>query len=249
MGKLNGIIKIEGTFDGLTFYKTADGHLIRRKGGVTKQRILNDPAYVRTRENLNEFGHSAKSAKLIRQSILVLLHQAKDSKLSSRMLQLMYRLKNLDTISVRGERIVSLGLDTAEGKLLLTGFDFNFHAPLSRVLLCPIILDAATGTVTLTQLVTAQQLHYPEGATHVRFRSGFVSLDFATGISESYYSAEALYPISSDVVDVHLSPTNVPAGNGVFFYLLQLIFLQEVNGELYPLHNGFYNSLQLIEVL
>jgi|GEM_PF-4295839 len=33
MGKLTGIIKLEGTFDGLTFYKTQDGYLVKTKSG------------------------------------------------------------------------------------------------------------------------------------------------------------------------------------------------------------------------
>lgn len=32
MAKLKGILKIEGTLDELTFYKTQDGHLVKTKG-------------------------------------------------------------------------------------------------------------------------------------------------------------------------------------------------------------------------
>ena len=125
MGKLTGIIKFEGTFDGLTFYKSQDGYLVKTKSGVSKSRIMNDPAFVRTRENLSEFSLNAKSGKALRQSISPLLHRAKDSKLSSRMLQLMNGIKNLDGSSARGERLVRLGLGSAEGKRLLKGFDFK----------------------------------------------------------------------------------------------------------------------------
>ena len=59
MGKLAGIIKLEGTLDGLTFYKSADGYLVRTKGGVSKTKIMNDPSFARTRENLCEFGANA----------------------------------------------------------------------------------------------------------------------------------------------------------------------------------------------
>lgn len=40
MAKLNGILKIEGKLENLTFYKSADGHMVRTKGGVSKNRIL-----------------------------------------------------------------------------------------------------------------------------------------------------------------------------------------------------------------
>ena len=42
MGKLSSFIKLEGTLDGLTFYKSQNGYLVRTKGGVTKRSILLD---------------------------------------------------------------------------------------------------------------------------------------------------------------------------------------------------------------
>jgi hypothetical protein len=45
MAKLKGILKIEGTLDELTFYKTQDGHLVKTKGGVSADRIANDPNF------------------------------------------------------------------------------------------------------------------------------------------------------------------------------------------------------------
>jgi hypothetical protein len=56
MAKTSGIIKIEGTVEDLTFYKKDGRNFVRRKGGVSKERIENDPNYVRTRENNSEFG-------------------------------------------------------------------------------------------------------------------------------------------------------------------------------------------------
>ncbi len=49
MAKLKSLIKIEGTLDDLTFYKGKEGFLVRSKGGVSKKRINNDPAFARTR--------------------------------------------------------------------------------------------------------------------------------------------------------------------------------------------------------
>jgi hypothetical protein len=51
MAKSKGLLKIEGTLDGMTFYKSQDGYLVRTKGGVFAKRIANDAAFARTREN------------------------------------------------------------------------------------------------------------------------------------------------------------------------------------------------------
>ncbi|WP_158727937.1 MULTISPECIES: hypothetical protein [unclassified Flavobacterium] len=133
---------MKGTLDGLTFYKSKDGHLVRTKGGVNKKRIMTDPAFARTRENLSEFGQNAKAGKLIRDAVGLMLNNAKDSKLSSRMLQLLNSIKNLDTTSERGKRNVQVGLNSMEGKQLLKGFDFNIQAPMASVLHASYTLDA-----------------------------------------------------------------------------------------------------------
>jgi len=46
-----------------------------------------------------------------------------------------------------------------------------------------------------------------------------------------------------------LTPAAVPVGTGQAFYFLKVAFFQEINGTQYPLNNGAFNALQLIEVL
>jgi len=73
MAKLKGILKIQGTLDDLTFYKSGKDHLVRTKGGVDKARIANDPAFQRTRENGSEFGMAAKAGKMLRTAVRLLM--------------------------------------------------------------------------------------------------------------------------------------------------------------------------------
>ena len=76
MAKLKSVIKIEGTLNELTFYKTQDGNLVRTKGGISGNRIANDPKFARTRENNNEFSSAAKSGKLIRNALRNLMAES-----------------------------------------------------------------------------------------------------------------------------------------------------------------------------
>ena len=69
MARQTGLIKIKGTLDNVNFYKTQDGDLARMKTQVDADRIKNDPAYIRTRENNAEFGNSASAGKLLRDTI------------------------------------------------------------------------------------------------------------------------------------------------------------------------------------
>ncbi|MGK0329700.1 MAG: hypothetical protein ACJAYY_000340 [Paraglaciecola sp.] len=99
MAKLKGIIKLEGTLDNLTFYKAKEGYLVKTNGGVSKERIKNDPAFERTRENGSEFGRFASSGKLLRTSVTNLMIRAKDNRVSSRVTQKMTQIKNFDATS------------------------------------------------------------------------------------------------------------------------------------------------------
>src|SRR5690606_8816731 len=130
MAKLKGIIRLEGTLQDMTFYKTQDGNLVKTKSGVPGDRIANDPAFVRTRENGAEFGSAAKAGKMLRDSLRVLIQQASDNRVTSRITQLMYRIQKHDTTSPRGQRKVSLGIATAEGQNLVKTFNFNHNSAL-----------------------------------------------------------------------------------------------------------------------
>ncbi len=247
MAKSSGIIKIEGTVEDLTFYKKDGKNFVRRKGGVSRERIENDPNYVRTRENNSEFGHSGSAGKVLRMAMGSLVFKAKDSKLASRMLQTMSQIKNLDTASTRGQRKVSVGLATAEGKQLLQGFDFNINAPLNGVLFAPFTTDMVHGTIEIANLLPAEQLQFPQGATHVSFQCAVLAIDFDTEVSEIAYSNIENLPINLNPSSITLSTTSVPTG-GVQLLLLMLSFYQEVNGVQYSLKNEDYNVLNVVEV-
>lgn len=249
MAKASGIIKIEGTVEDLTFYKKDGKNFVRRKGGVPKERIENDPNYVRTRENNSEFGHSGTAGKVLRMAMGSLVFKAKDGKLSSRMLQVMSRIKNLDTTSARGLRQVSVGLSTPEGKQLLKGFDFNINAPLNGVLFAPYDLNTTTGVIEITDFIAAEQLQFPQGSTHISFQSAVLAIDFDTEVSELAYSNIVNLPINLTPTTVTLTPTSVPTGTGLQLFLLMISFYQEVNGVQYSLKNEGYNVLNVVEVV
>ncbi|MDU8885493.1 hypothetical protein RXV94_04915 [Yeosuana sp. MJ-SS3] len=249
MAKLKSIIKIEGTLDDLTFYKGKEGYLVKTKGGVSANRIKNDPSFARTRENGTEFGNAATSGKELRRAILDLLTDAKDDRVTSRLTQVMSRVKNADTISPRGQRNVAVGITTPQGKLSLIGFNFNIDAILSAVLLTDYTLNATTGEVEIIDFIPDQNLSKPEGATHLSLTSGFLNLDFASGDHDLITSPVVNLPIDNTTSTVTLTPPSVPTGSGNSFYFLKIAFYQEVNSIQYALNNGAYNALQLLDII
>lgn len=249
MAKVNGIVSIEGTIEELTFYKKDGVSYVRKKGGVSGDRIANDASFVRTRENNTEFGHSGSSGKLLRKALGNMVFKAKDSKLSSRLLQTMSRVKNADISSARGMRNVAVGITSAAGKLHLKGFDFNSRAALKSVLFAPYALDTATGAFSIADFIPAEHLAFPAGATHVSLQSAVLVLDFATEESDIRYSVPLTLPLNLTPTLATVAPTGMPTGSGQTFFVVLLTFSQEINGQLYSLKNEEYNVLTILEVL
>jgi hypothetical protein len=249
MAKLNGILKIEGTLQDMTFYKTQDGHLVKTKSGVSGDRIANDPAFARTRENGSEFGSAASAGKLLRDSVRTMVSTASDNRVTARVTQTMTQIKNLDTTSMRGERTVDVGIATAEGKALLKGFNFNDKAILGAILYKPYSVNTSTGVISIADLVPINDIAAPTGATHVSVKGAFAIVDFAAGTSDVGYTNIQNLAIDGTSTSVTLTPASVPSGSGIKLFLLQVEFFQEVNAVQYSLNNGAYNGLAIVEIV
>jgi len=248
MARLKGLLKIEGTLDELTFYKSQDGHLVKTKGGVSANRIASDPNFQRTRENNSEFGSMAQAGKLLRNVVRTLMMTASDGRVTARLTQLMSIIKNLDTTSIRGSRSVGVGIADPLALAQLKNFNFNISAILSSILYKPYVVTPATGVIDITGLVPVNDIAFPSGATHLSIRGAFAVIDFANNTSEIEYTNVENLPIDGTVTTVTLTPAGVPAGAGTKMYFLAIEFFQEVNGVQYSMKNGSYNSLSIVEV-
>jgi len=248
MAKNSSLIKVEGTLDDLTFYKGTDGYFVRTKGGVSKNRIMNDPAFARTRENGKEFGSIAGSGKLLRTALGPMVFRAKDSRLTSRLVKAMGQVKNLDTSSVRGERNVAEGLTNATAIAVLEGFDFNARASFGSILNSTVTVDDVTGKISIATYNALEQMRSPEGATHFSLQAGFLSIDFATGGYELAQSPEEVYALENVLISPTLLPDTAPTLVGTKMHLVLIEFFQEINGVRYMLNNGAFNVLNLVKI-
>ena len=248
MARQKGIIKLKGTIGDITFYKTQDGHLAREKGGVDASRIKNDPAFQRTRENGAEFGRAGRAGKVLRTAFRSLSLNAADSRMASRLTQLMMKVIKADAVSNRGLRNVLDG-ETE----LLAGFEFNISGKLGNTLYAPFSssIDRAAGSIDLEIPVFSPltMLAAPEGTTHFKIVSAGAEIDFE---AENYVistSATEILPWNALETEV-ISQSNAvtPASTKPLFLVVGVEFYQEVNGAMYPLKNGSYNPLAIVQV-
>jgi hypothetical protein len=248
MARQKGIIKLKGTIGDITFYKTKDGHLVREKGGVDASRIANDPAFQRTRENGSEFGRAGKAGKTLRTALRTLLLNSADNRMVSRLTQAMVKVIQADLVNERGLRNVIDG--EAE---LLVGFEFNIGGKLGTSLFAPFVgaIDRVAGeiTVDLASFIPANMIAAPSGTTHFKIISAGAEIDFEAEVFVTANSETAILPweMTPTVAINHLNAVN-PNSTKPLFLALGVEFYQEVNGRMYPLKNGSYNPLALVQV-
>ncbi len=248
MAKQKGIFKIEGTLGGVTFFKTADGHLVREKGGIEANRIKNDPAFQRTRENGDEFGRAGKAGALLRQAVRPLLQLSNNRLVTSRLLGEMIKVIRADSNSVRGLRNVLDG-ETE----LLEGFDFNINAKFSSSFFgkYETVISRPTGElmIVLSQFSPAQAVAAPTGTSHFKVVSAGTAVDFTNGQFVTATNETEYLPWNNvNREPVKLAHQVGPDNKNPLFLLMGLQFYQEVNTEMYPLKSGSYNSLAIVKV-
>jgi hypothetical protein len=237
-----------GTVDNLTYYKTADGYRVRKKGGPAPGRILKDPRYARTRETMSEFSEANAQNKFLREAFRSLLQNIADKKVSNRLTEVLFKIVRSDTSHPRGLR------KAANGNFqLLKDFDFNGNAPL-KYAFGPRFTnsyDRVTGesAITVPAFSPDRNLYSPFDATHYEVVHALVEIDFTNGTSN-------FATTSSDMLSVKIAMqpqlllelTLQPNGPNPVFLLVGINFYQLDNGIMHMLKNGAFNALRVMEV-
>jgi len=248
MAKQKGIIKLDGTIGGVTFYKTKDGYLAKEKSSIPADRIANDPAFQRTRENGAEFGRAGKAGKTLRTALRALLQNTADSRMVSRLTQKMMEVIKLDETNLRGLRNVIDG--EAE---LLEGFEFNISGKLGTTLYAPFtaVINRVAGTLTvgLVAFIPQNMIAAPAGATHFKIISAGAEVDFENEAFVAETNESGILPWDNNATAV-MNLANAVTANSThpLFLALGIEFYQEVNTQMYPLKNGAFNALSLVKV-
>jgi hypothetical protein len=189
MSKQTGLIKLKGNIGGISFYRSEGEDLAKTANGPSKDKILSDPAFVRTRENNTEFGASATAGKAMRLALVTAIQSMGDPRLASRLTK-MFKEINLKGTGVRGQRPITLSAN----RTMLENIDFNGNISFSSVFNAPFSFtnNAARlqGTITIPAFSPASFIHAPSGATHFRLLEaiGVVS-DYSFNATTQHYDA------------------------------------------------------------
>lgn len=247
MARQSGSMKIQGTIGDLTFYKSGDRYLVRRKGGPRPDLIAGSPNFIRSRENSSEFGTASKAGKLVRFCLKSLVKHASDGGLCNRLTTELLKVIKSDPMSVRGKRSI------VNGKLeLLQGFEFNTIHKLSMTLRTPyknnINRDTGKVFVSMPPFIPVNMITAPESATYFTITAGAAEIDFQANTFVVDTKKTAQLPFNSLPTDEIKLELNITQRSTLpLFVVLGIEFYERVDDVLQMVPRD-YNSLALVAV-
>jgi hypothetical protein len=264
MAKLKSIFQVSGDIGGTNMYTQNGEQYVRNTTTLTKDRIMKDPKFKRTRENMMEFGGAGMVAKALRTGLASVVKRYGDGRLSSRLTG-RFRTMTRTATGIRGQRPI----EPLANKHLLEGMPLHRSISLETVMTLPVDLaanvDRNGATMTLTQLNPDTDLTVPDGATHFKVLLLVVGLtDHVYDPAKESYSAanaavnSAKYLASTaEMAVTGLPPTTITltatlpgspvmATTDALLALVGVEYYQSVSGSYYVLESG--NAMDIVKV-
>ena len=266
MAKQKGHIKYVGTLGEVRHFKIKgnEGYFAGLIGGPTAEQVKTAPGFIRTRENMSEFGACANAGKSVRIGLASLMKQMSDSQLTGRLTAIMKKINIEDGSEARGQRAILV----SQQPQYLQVLDFNRNISFNGVFSAPFTLTANVGRNESVLSVDAFNplnfLNIPSGATHFRIINALsvVSDTVFNAATGSYEPAEPELNETSNISYSDYTPVDVitplleveailPGAptmttNVAVLGCIGIEFYQQVNGEYYLFNAG--NALKIQEV-
>ncbi len=167
MARSKGIIKINGLLDGISFFVRNGKEMARIPNAPDKNKMQNNPNYIRTRENNQEFGGAATVGKALRVGLAQVFKHMSDSQGNARIVKLIKDVLNKDE-GIRGQR----SFNPVEHAQMLLNFAFHHQLSFDNVFIAPFssTVNAERNEVSILvpDFHTGNMVNAPRGATHIR---------------------------------------------------------------------------------
>ncbi|MBT1702845.1 hypothetical protein [Chryseosolibacter indicus] len=260
MPKQSSLIRLEGKMDGISFYKRKGSFYAKRATGPSKERILTDPKFKRTRENLTEFQALGQASRVFKRALRPVSNFT-DGDMRNRMMKVFRRINKLSE-GPRGQRPVHF----SQNRNVLKGLQLHPTNVFEDVCEARITVthkaDRTGCTVTIPSLQTGEMIKAPVNATHFRIAQLITAIPdivydttsdkykpsdvFFENLSEikfsEYFTVSTTEPvtITLETLFVNVPPlpehVSVLQGVGIIFY--------ELVGDIqYPLNDGLAMSI------
>ncbi len=206
MAKQTGLVRYNGTLGNVRHFKIKGlpGDYAGLIGGPTSDQVYTDPTFERTRENMNEFGGSAKAGKSLRVALSQIIKQMSDAQMTGRLTAVMKKINLEDQTEARGYRAILISTQ----RQYLNGFAFDKNVSLEGIFNPTYTLSHTTGrdsaTLTVPAFNPVSAINAPAGATHFRLINAVACVsDFAYNDTTSIY--EPIDAANNETSDVTYS--------------------------------------------
>jgi hypothetical protein len=167
-----GAIKYRGSFKSIRNYMNLHdpNTYAGEKGGANRDLIMNNPAFARTRENMNEFSGCGAAVKAIRLGLQNLLPEQTDKLFTSRLMQVVKEICRRDPVGVHGKRAINFSGERPYFATVVFNKLQSITDMLEKQLSWEHPITKASAKLTLTAL-TIKPVLIPKGATHYRVQN------------------------------------------------------------------------------
>mgnify|MGYP000850217423 CR=1 FL=1 len=128
MATLKSFLKMSGSLGGLVIFERNGQFFVKGAGGADKKRILTEPNFQRTRENMQEFGAAAVLGKTFRQGFIPIAKLFRTGTLSGKVTGMMKRINKAGP-GERGAR----SFEIVKQGSFIEGFELNQKKSFSSV--------------------------------------------------------------------------------------------------------------------
>jgi hypothetical protein len=263
MSKQSSLITFTGKMGGISFYKRKDGaHMARQAGGVTKERIMTDPKFARTRENLSEFAGLNRAVSSFTQMLNVVKNY-KDGTLRGRLSRILRSIIK-QSEGLRGQRSITI----SKNRELFKDLELNANV-LSSSFVAKVkpthTAERTKATITLANLDVNLAVSPPLNATHFTLVQvvGVISDLVFDSVTKVYKALDVEHNSlnevsSSDYLPVRNSQpitftlettldTTAPLTEDVsVVQCLGILFYEKTGTAYYPLNQG--NAMKVVDV-
>ena len=235
MGKIYSNGKIPKRIGDYVTYPLDGENIIKKKSGFTKKGMAIDPKYEKSRQNASEFGAVSRLSKNIRIALKEVLPRSNNLAVCNTLTPVMRKIMCCDVKSDRGNRSLKNGFETASGKTLFTGYDFNPNSLFRNVFKGNYHFDIEKRSLQLDFFETDEAFVFPESANCVGLRLGALRFDFDSSNSFFKLTDWSLFCIESNITEgLRLDIEDFPDGLGVVIFLLEISFFVENEGSFIP---------------
>jgi hypothetical protein len=206
---------------------------LRRKGGASKERIMNDPALARVKQNAQEFADLSKLSKALFDITAPFTKGIRDSRTYFRLVGLLNKVKKHNAIFESSQKTALTSMATDIGRQLMTGFNFNDKIPLFENFSPKTNLKESENALILNQITTPSGIAKHTSEATFTIIMGRVCIDKQSGQCTLDLTNQINIRHNQNIEPMEFTFSTTPPENSIRLYLCLVQFYIESSGKIH----------------